>query len=82
MKNFFKKHWALIGFVLAFTLDHQFQIIENFVNDPFWSNIIRGIGAIVLAKYWSTENVTVINEINNMEARIGGGGIKNPSKGG
>ena len=70
MKTVIKKHWALIGFILAFVLDTQFQIIENFVNDPFWVNIIRGLGAVVLAKFWQNEN----------SLKIGGGGIKNPKK--
>jgi hypothetical protein len=81
MKKVIKKHWALIGFILAFALDAQFQIIENFVNDPFWANIIRGLGAIILAKFWSNENVNVIN---NMEARGVGArpNDRQPKKGG
>jgi hypothetical protein len=67
-----KKHWALIGFILAFALDTQFGVLESLIGSEQWVNIIRGLGAIVLAYFWQSEN----------SLRIGGGGIKNPKGGG
>jgi hypothetical protein len=67
-----KKHWALIGFILAFSLDTQFGVLESLIGNEQWVNIIRGLGAIVLAYFWQSEN----------NLRIGGGGIKNPKGGG
>ena len=70
MKTVIKKHWALIGFILAFALDTQFGLIETVIGSEQWVNIIRGLGAIILAYFWQNEN----------NLRIGGGGIKNPKK--
>ena len=67
MKNI-KNYSAILVFILAFGLDYNYQILERFIHDPFWINIIRGIGAILLAK--------MTNE--NLQTKIGGGGITNP----
>ena len=52
MKNLIKEHWALIGFVVAFALDTQFGVLESLIGSEQWINIIRGLGAIVLAYFW------------------------------
>jgi hypothetical protein len=70
--NVIKKHWALIGFILSFALDTQFGLLESLIGSEQWVNIIRGLGAIVLAYFWQSSN----------NLRIGGGGIKNPKGGG
>ena len=57
MKNLIKKHWALIGFVVAFALDTQFGVLESLIGSEQWINIIRGLGAIVLAYFWKNNNV-------------------------
>jgi hypothetical protein len=59
MKNWIKENWALIGFLLAFALDTQFGVLEAILGHGQWSNIIRGIGAIVLAYFWNNENTPV-----------------------
>ncbi len=57
MKNLIEKHWALIGFVVAFALDTQFGVLESLIGSEQWINIIRGLGAIVLAYFWNNNNV-------------------------
>jgi 1,4-dihydroxy-2-naphthoate octaprenyltransferase len=56
MKNIIKKHWALIGFIFAFALDTQFGLLESLIGSEQWVNIIRGLGAIILAYFWQNEN--------------------------
>jgi phosphotransferase system glucose/maltose/N-acetylglucosamine-specific IIC component len=63
MKNWIKENWALIGFLLAFALDTQFGLLEAILGHGQWSNIIRGLGAIVLAYYWNN------NKSNRVEMR-------------
>jgi hypothetical protein len=71
--NIIKKHWALIGFILAFALDTQFGLLESLIGSEQWVNVIRGLGAIILAYFWQTD-------VKTKSASIGGGGIKNPKK--
>lgn len=49
MKNFLKNYWVAISFVVAFILDANYGILEHFIKDPFWLNIAKGIGALILA---------------------------------
>lgn len=51
MKKFLKKYWVVISFVLSFILDAQYQILEHFITDLFWLNIVKGLGALVLAYF-------------------------------
>jgi hypothetical protein len=74
MENFIKKNWALIGFILGFIFDSQFGFLEKLITDPFWLNIVKGIGAILLA-YFTKEKLGIKESQN-----IAGGGIKNPPK--
>jgi hypothetical protein len=57
-----KNYSAILGFILAFILDYNYQILERFISDVFWINIIRGVGAILLAKLTN----------DKLETRIGG----------
>ena len=61
-----KKNWALIGFILAFLLDNQLGLVELITQNETWQEVIKGVGAILLAYFW-----------NNGKS-IGGGGIQNP----
>lgn len=70
MKKVIEKHWALIGFIAAFLLDSQFGIIDAIAPNEMVARLIQGVGAIILAHFWQSENVM----------KIGGGGIKNPKK--
>ena len=67
MKNI-KKYSAILGFILAFVLDANYGILDRFVTDPLLANIIKGLGALMLAKLTN----------NKLETKIGGGGITNP----
>lgn len=71
MKTIIQKHWALIGFVIAFLLDNQFGFVAAIAPNETVANLIHGIGAIILAHFWQNENNVL---------KIGGGGIKNPKK--
>ncbi len=55
MKTIIKKHWALIGFVLAFILDTQFGFVSAIVKNETAVQFIHGIGAIILAYFWQTD---------------------------
>lgn len=62
MKHFFKKYYVLIGFVLSFVLDAQYQILETLIKDNFWLNIVKGIGAILLAYFTGEKLKNVKND--------------------
>lgn len=52
MISFFKKNWAVIGFLISFILDSQYKILETLLdNNDFWVNIIRGLGVFVVAYF-------------------------------
>lgn len=71
MTNFIKKYWVFIAWLLAFVLDNQYGILEHFIKDVFWINVIKGLGAVILA-YMTN------NKLASKDGDIGGGGIKNP----
>jgi lipid-A-disaccharide synthase-like uncharacterized protein len=56
MKTFFKKNWALIGFIIAFLLDQNTGFISKVVPDTYWQNFIRGLGSLLLAYFWKNQN--------------------------
>jgi hypothetical protein len=67
-----KKHWALIGFVIALLVDDNTGLIAYAFENTVAQNIVRGLGAILLAYYWNP---------NNSAKKIGGGGAVIPNKG-
>ena len=54
-----KKHIPIVIFVITFILDAQYQILEKFIVGPFWINIIKGLGAFMLA-YFTEKNLGII----------------------
>jgi len=66
--NILKKHWALIGFILAFLVDQNTGLLDLLTENQVYQNLIKGLGAIILAYFWHTDNTE----------KIGGGGITNP----
>ena len=52
--NFIKKHWALIGFILAFLIEQNTGFLDLITQNPTLQNLIKGVGAIVLAYFWHT----------------------------
>lgn len=82
--NLIRKYWALIVFAISFVIDTQYGILEKIIEDPFWVNIVRGLGAALLAAVTGKgissapkDNVMLDDETDQVED-IGGGGIKNP----
>lgn len=91
LKQLILKYWMYIAFVISFTIDAQYQILEELLISPFWVNIIKGLGASILAymtnKGLSNSSIFLSkldsngNEIpENTTEEIGGGGIKNPKQ--
>lgn len=58
MKKFLTKNWALIGFILAFLIDDQTGFLKSFIESETIVNVVKGIGAILLAYFWNTPKVT------------------------
>ncbi len=67
MKKLLKKHWALIGFVVAFLLDQNTGVIAKICQDEFCQNLFKGLGAIILSYFWQSNN-----NIFGKDAEIGG----------
>lgn len=81
LKNLVTKYWVAISFVISFVIDAQYNILEQFIEDTFWVNIIKGLGAFVLAYMTNkglSNNGFFSKEENPDDEGIGGGGIKNP----
>jgi hypothetical protein len=75
MTKFLKKYSVIIGFIVSFILDAKYQILEKLITDPFWLNIAKGLGAVILAYFTGSKLVSASkDELTD----IGGGGIKNP----
>ena len=73
MRNFIKKNWSLIGFIIAFAIDNLFGILKNSGLSIETIELIKGFGAIISGYYWTTKhNVSLVK--NN------GGGAVIPSK--
>jgi len=51
MKKFLKNYWVTISFILSFIFDAKYQILEHFISDLFWLNIVKGLGALLLAYF-------------------------------
>ena len=54
--NTIKKHWALIGFILAFLLERETGFLKLITENTEIQNIVKGLGAIILAYFWKNEN--------------------------
>lgn len=83
MKKLLKKNWAIIGFLISFVLDSQYGILERFIEDVFWINIIKGLGVFITA-YFTQAKLGLgkqnLQTNKDEDSDIGGGGIKNPIK--
>lgn len=54
MKNYIKKNWAIIGLIVAFAVDNTFDILKDSGLSITAQNLIKGIGAIIVANYWTS----------------------------
>ncbi len=83
MIKLLKKNWAIVGFLISFILDSQYGILEHFISDVFWINIIKGLGVFITA-YFTQAKLGLGKSLNKDDEQIpapediGGGGIKNP----
>ena len=60
-----KRHWPLIGFILAMLIDDQTGLLASLFHDQVVQNIIKGLGAILLAYFWHPAfHDTVIKDVN------------------
>ena len=60
-----KRHWPLIGFILAMLIDDQTGLLASLFHDQVVQNIIKGLGAILLAYFWNPAfNDKVIKDVN------------------
>lgn len=52
--KFFKQNWSIIGLILAFLIDNIFDVLKGTGWSDSTINLIKGIGAIVVAYYWDS----------------------------
>ena len=76
MKKFLKDYSIIIGFILTFILDSQYGIIEYFIKDSFLQNLIKGLGALILA-YFTNKKFKNSEEISAKMENNGGAVIPN-----
>ena len=82
LKQLILKYWMYIAFVISFTIDAQYKILEELLINPFWVNVIKGLGASLLA-YMTNKGLSNAKVFSNTAKEgddIGGGGIKVPPK--
>ena len=64
MKNFFKKHWVLVGWLFAVLIDKSTGLVQQLFHDAFWQNFIYIIGTGILGYFWTSNyNVGVAKNI-------------------
>ena len=78
MKKFLKKHWALIGLIAAFLVDHTFDILKNSELSLIEVDLIKGLGIIIVGYFWNPANKKSSLSIASIEK---GKGAIIPSKG-
>lgn len=64
--NLIKKHWPLLGFILALLIDDQTGLLASLFHDQVVQNLIKGIGAILLAYFWNPAINLKINASENI----------------
>lgn len=80
MKNWLKKNWMFLGFLLSGLIDTKLGLLEKFISDPVYLNLVRLLGASALAWFWaSPKNVKDISA-KNSSVDDGLGGVV-PGKG-
>ena len=69
--NLIKKHWPLIGFILAMLIDEKTGLIASLFHDQVLQNIVKGLGSIILAYFWNPAfNDNVLKSASAMEDDI------------
>jgi len=55
-------YWAFLIWLVSFILDSNYQILEKIFVDPFWVNIIRGLGGVALAYFTGSKLKNTFNK--------------------
>jgi hypothetical protein len=80
LKKLVAKHWALIGLIAAFIVDHSFDILKNSGLSLTEVDIIKGLGVIVVGYLWNPKKSS-INSLSATSAIEKGNGAVIPRKG-
>lgn len=54
MRKFIKENWQIIGLIAGFAVDNIFDILKDSGLSNTVQNLIKGIGAIIVANYWTS----------------------------
>lgn len=55
MKNFIKKYWVLIGMIMAFILDHSFDILKGFGLSELNIDLVKGLGTLIYGYFFTSK---------------------------
>lgn len=55
MKKIIKKYWVLIGMILAFVLDHSFDILKGLGLSDLITDLIKGMGMLVYGYFFTSK---------------------------
>lgn len=67
IKLLIRKHWALIGFLVAYLINEKTKILDLLFTNKIIVEAIKGIGAILLAYYWTGPYNKKIIKINSFK---------------
>lgn len=56
LKKLAKKHWALIGIIAAFIVDHSFDILKNSGLSLTQIDFVKGLGVVFVGYFWNPKN--------------------------
>ena len=77
MKTLIKKHWAFIGLIAAFIVDHMYEILANTGLSEIKIDLIKLFGVFVVGYFWNPKkDFTAKKDFTNKE-----GGAVIPNKG-
>jgi hypothetical protein len=80
LKKLVAKHWALIGLIVAFIVEHTFDILKNSGLSLTEVDLIKGLGVIITGYFWNPKTPSV-NKMKTSSASKKGSGAIIPSKG-
>ncbi len=80
MEKLLNKHWALIGLIVAFLVDHTFDILKNSGLTLIEVDLIKGLGVIIVGYFWNPSNDKKPTFSPSAASKKGKGAIV-PSKG-
>jgi hypothetical protein len=80
LKKLVVKHWALIGLIAAFVVDHTFDILKNSELSLTEVDLIKGLGVIVCGYFWNPKK-SLIKSMSTSSTIEKGDGAVIPRKG-